>query len=107
MSLAMQKIDKHPSWNPRGFKTESPVTARIKIQIPRKCHKEPVISRLTSKHGLTVNITGAMLGASSSGEGQFDLELHGFPQQIESAIAYLQELEVRIWGKPNPDGDGW
>lgn len=80
---------------------------RIKIRIAKSYRGEPVISRLTADHGLVVNITGATLGASSWGEGWFDLELRGTPQQIQNGLTYLQELDVDIWGKPNPDGDAW
>jgi hypothetical protein len=66
-----------------------------------------VLSKLVSHHGLTVNITGALLSAHSQGVGLFDLELYGMAQQIEGALAYLQELNVVIKGKPNPDGDCW
>ena len=103
----MQMIGKRLSRSSSASANSSPIMTRIKIQIPKRCMKEPVISRLTSEHGLTVNITGAMLGAHSYEEGWFDLELHGLPQQVQSALAYLQELNVKIWGKPNPDGDSW
>jgi NIL domain len=85
----------------------SPTRSRIRIWIPRYYRQEPVISRLTSDHSLTVNITGAKLGAESRGEGWFDLELQGTPQQIQSAHTYLEALNIKIWGKPNPDGDSW
>ena len=76
------------------------------MQIPQTYQKEPVLSRLTSEHGLIFNITKAILG----GEHQqywLDLELIGTTEKIESAIAYLLKLQVKIWGKPNPDGDAW
>lgn len=107
MSLKRQMIGKDLNRSSSVSANSSPIMTRIKIQIPKRCRKEPVISRLTSEHGLTVNITGAMLGAHSYEEGWFDLELHGLPLQVQSAIAYLQDLNVKIWGKPNPDGDGW
>lgn len=88
-------------------KVDSPTQTRIKIQIPRIYQQQPVISHLTSDYGLTVNITGALLGGSSQEEGLFDLELHGTPQQIQGALAFLEQLNVKIWGKPNPGPDSW
>jgi NIL domain len=41
------------------------IRLRISIWIPKHYHKEPVLSRLTSDHHLTVNITEARLGADS------------------------------------------
>lgn len=80
---------------------------RIKIQIPQHYHQEPVISRLTSEYGLTFNITRAILAVHNQEEGLIDLELFGTTEQIQRAIAYLLQLKVKIWGKPNPDGDAW
>lgn len=48
---------------------------RIQLRIPKDYHQEPVISRLVSDYGLTVNITAAILGANAVGDGWFDLEL--------------------------------
>ena len=103
----LQRIN--PSWpqSSHHYRHESKTQIRIKIQIPRHYSHEPVISHLTAKYGLLVNITGALLGASSQGEGWFDLELRGIPQQIQSALTYLRSLDIKVWGKPNPDGDGW
>ena len=39
---------------------------RIKIRIPKDLHEEPVISRLISHYGLTVNIAAALLGSNSA-----------------------------------------
>lgn len=48
---------------------------RIKIHIPKDLHEEPVISRLISHHGVTVNIAAALLGANTRDDGWFELEL--------------------------------
>lgn len=80
---------------------------RIKIQIPSLYQQQPVISQLIADYGLTVNITGALLESSNQAHGLFDLALHGTPQQIQDALAFLQKLDVKIWGKPNPAGDSW
>jgi len=83
------------------------MSLRIKIQIPNDFHKEPIISRLSLEHGLTVNIIAALLSNDSQWNGWFDLELEGNAKQVQSGLAYLQELNVKIWGKPNPHGDSW
>lgn len=83
------------------------IRLRISVWIPKHYHQEPVLSRLTSDHHLTVNITEARLGPDSHGDGWFDLELWGTSPQIQEALAYLQIMNIRIWGKLNPDGDAW
>jgi ABC-type methionine transport system ATPase subunit len=70
---------------------------RIRLRIPSNYHQEPVISRLVSNYGLTVNIAAAILGANAVGDGWFDLDLQGTTAQIDSAIAYLNELDLEIW----------
>ena len=54
-----------------------PTKTRIRIRIPKTFHEDPVISRLVSHHGVTVNITAALLGANARDDGWFDLELRG------------------------------
>jgi NIL domain len=78
---------------------------QIRIRIPKEYHGEPVISRLVSDYGLTVNIKGAILGANAIGDGWFDLELQGINSRIESALTYLDELDLEIWN--NTEADGW
>lgn len=70
---------------------------RIRLRIPKDHHREPVISRLVSDYGLTVNITAAILGANAVGDGWFDLELQGTDTQIQSGLTYLQDLELEVW----------
>ncbi|KAF3884021.1 MULTISPECIES: NIL domain-containing protein [Nostocales] len=70
---------------------------RIRLRIPREFHQEPVISRLVSNYGLTVNITAAMLGSNGIGDGWFDLDLQGSSEQIESALIYINDLDLEIW----------
>jgi len=50
-------------------------------------HEQPVISRLISHHGVTVNITGAT-SANARDDGWFDLEIQGKASQIQSALTY-------------------
>ena len=80
---------------------------RLRIHIPQRYQQEPIISRLTSEHGLMVNITGAMLTPNSNAQGKFDLELRGTANQICSGLAYMEALQLKILGKPNTHGDGW
>jgi hypothetical protein len=80
---------------------------RIRICIPKSYHQEPVISRLVSHHGLTVNIAAALLGANARDDGWFDLELKGSNEQIRSALIYLDELDLEIWHDEQAQTDGW
>jgi len=66
-------------------------------------HEEPVISRLVSHHG----VTGALLSANARDDGWFDLELQGKPSQIQSALTYLDELDLEIWSQSTHEKDGW
>lgn len=103
-------MQKNRSLWPKQFKRlqqDNLTIARIKIQVPTTYHSEPVISRLTSEYGLTFNITDALLKGDRQNDGLFHLELCGTPQQIQKGLDYLQQKEVKIWGKPNADGDNW
>lgn len=84
-----------------------PTQTRIKIRIPKDLHEEPVISRLVSLHGVTVNIAAALLSANARDDGWFDLELRGTNRQLQSALAYLRELDLEIWGQSSQEEDGW
>jgi hypothetical protein len=84
-----------------------PTETRIRLRIPRQLSNEPIISRLISHHGVTVNIAAALLGANGRDDGWFDLELRGTSRQIESALIYLDELDLEIWGDANAEQDGW
>lgn len=83
-----------------------PTQARIRMRIPKHYHQEPVISHLTARHGLTVNIAAALLGANAHEDGWFDLELRGTTQQIRSALIYLNDLDLQIWPESSPE-DAW
>jgi hypothetical protein len=103
----------HPNFR-TGLSLVSPVydkgrltQIRLRLHIPDSCRQEPIISRLISVHGLVVNITGAILTANTGEDGCFDLELRGTVLQICSGIAYLESLNLRIFGKPNADSDSW
>lgn len=83
-----------------------PTHTRIRIRIPKDYHQEPIISRLISEHGLTVNITAALLGGNAQGDGWFDLELRGTAQQIQSGLIYVDELDLEVWHEATEE-DGW
>ena len=81
---------------------------RIRIRVPKEYHQEPVISNLISEYGLTVNFNAALLGVKTLDDGWFDLELNGTSQQIESALIYLNDLDVEVWSNSNkPDEETW
>ena len=84
-----------------------PTQTRIKIRIPKDFHQEPVISRLVSQYGVTVNITAALLSANARDDGWFELELKATGQQLQSALTYLNELDLEIWDQSTSEEDGW
>lgn len=93
---------------PGGEGDRRPTQVRIRIQIPKQYHQEPVISRLISQYDLTVNFKAALLGTQPADEGWFDLELFGAQQQIDSALMYLNDLDVKIWSNSaKPDEETW
>ena len=86
-----------------------PTQTRIRIRVPKEYHQEPVISNLISEYGLKVNFNAALLGVENcTDDGWFDLELNGTTQQIESALIYLNDLDVEIWSNSNnPDEESY
>ena len=87
--------------------TDRLTQTRIRVRISKDLHAEPVISRLVSHHGVTVNIAAALLSANARDDGWFDLELQGKSSQIQSALTYLDELDLEIWIQSTPEKDGW
>jgi ABC-type methionine transport system ATPase subunit len=81
--------------------------ALLTMRVPQSYHKEPIISRLVSDHGVTVNIVAAILGENAKEDGWFNLELEGTSHQIQSALVYLEELDLEIWDKSVTDDDTW
>lgn len=77
-------------------KTTQPTPVHSQIRVPQHYHTQPVISRLISRYGLTVNITAASLAPDSDNYGWFDLELQGNPEQITDSLCYLQRLGVDL-----------
>lgn len=84
-----------------------PTHTRIRLRIPKEYNDEPVISRLVSHHGVTVNIAAALLGANARDDGWFDLDLRGTSHQIQSALIYLDEMDLEIWQESDREEDGW
>ncbi len=80
---------------------------RIRLRIPNNYHQDPVISHLVSRHGLTVNISAALLGANAQDDGWFDLDLRGTPEQLRSGLTYLSDLDVEVWHTATAEEDGW
>lgn len=84
-----------------------PTHTRIRVRIPKEYNDEPIISRLISHYGVTVNIAAALLGANARDDGWFDLELRGTTPQIQSALTYLDEMDLEMWNESNSEEDGW
>jgi ABC-type methionine transport system ATPase subunit len=80
---------------------------RIRVRIPKRYQQEPVISNLISDHGLTVNISAALLSANAREDGWFDLQLQGTVPQIRSALLYLNDLDLEVWNGSNEQDDSW
>ncbi|NJL41332.1 MAG: ABC transporter [Leptolyngbyaceae cyanobacterium SL_7_1] len=79
----------------------------IQLRIPKQFHQEPIISNLITQYDLTVNITAALLSANAREDGWFDLELYGTTQQINSALVYLNDLNLEIWRDSDPQVENW
>jgi len=77
-------------------KSVKPAPVHSRILVPQLYHRQPVISRLVSRYGLTVNIKAASLVSGTEGEGWFDLDLLGKPQQVTNGLSYLQGLGVNL-----------
>ncbi|MEH2237890.1 NIL domain-containing protein [Nostoc sp.] len=77
-------------------KSVEPASVHSRILVPQRYHRQPVISRLVSRYGLTVNIKAASLTSDSDSDGWFDLELSGNPQKLTNSLSYLQGLGVNL-----------
>ncbi len=69
----------------------------IRTRIPKTYERRPIISRLISCYGLTINIVAALLGTSYRNDGWCDLELLGSSQQVEAGLTYLQQLNIEVF----------
>ncbi|BCL39149.1 NIL domain-containing protein [Nostoc sp. MS1] len=72
------------------------VVGEICIRVPQFYHRQPVLSRLISRYGLTVNITAAFLDADTKKDGWFNLEIQGKEEDVNAAIEYLQTLTIEV-----------
>jgi hypothetical protein len=80
------------------FTNQSGRTTPIKsrILVPQRYQTQPIISRLVSRFRLTVNIQAASLSSSGEGDGWFDLEISGNPQELTNSLSYLKSLGVNL-----------
>lgn len=86
---------------------DRPVQRRIRVRIPKQYQKEPVISDLISRYGITVNITAALLSANAREDGWFDLELSGRASSVQTALDYLNDLNLEVWLDSSDSTEGW
>ncbi|MBN3873228.1 NIL domain-containing protein [Nostoc sp. JL33] len=77
-------------------KSVEPASVHSRILVPQRYHGQPVISRLVSRYGLTVNIKAASLTSDSDSDGWFDLQLSGNPEKLTNSLSYLQGLGVNL-----------
>ncbi|WP_341531026.1 NIL domain-containing protein [Nostoc sp. UHCC 0302] len=77
-------------------KAIKPEPVHSRILVPQRYHRQPVISRLVSRYGLTVNIKAAFLVSNNDSDGWFDLDLSGNAQEITNGLSYLQGLGVNL-----------
>ncbi|MFH7244545.1 MAG: NIL domain-containing protein [Spirulina sp.] len=73
------------------------VQTQVKIRIPKDRYPDPVISNLIHRHGLKVNIVGALLGTNGQEDGWFDLALEGRAATLHEALLDLVELDADLW----------
>jgi NIL domain len=69
----------------------------IDIHIPQHLHQEPVLATVISNYNLIVNFKAAVLDRKATGGGWFNLNLEGYPQDIDKALNYLRNLGVEIF----------
>ncbi|KAF3887206.1 MULTISPECIES: NIL domain-containing protein [Nostocales] len=90
-----------------NFRDNRRTETRVTVYIPKDMHEQPVISKLISHSGVTVNIATAQLLGDVPQKGCLDLELRGTVFQIASALTYLDELNLEIKHKAVVGQDGW
>ncbi|MBW4683263.1 MAG: NIL domain-containing protein [Microcoleus vaginatus WJT46-NPBG5] len=105
-SERLNELQENPELASASAPEDNPILlTRIRIRISKKYHQEPVISRLVSEYGLTVNIAAALLGANARDDGWFHLQLQGTSQQINSALIYLNDLDLEVWHESDNAND--
>lgn len=67
-----------------------------RIHLPGKYHRQPVISRLISRYGLTINIVAGDLKFGERNQGYFDIEVSGKSENLISSLSYLQGLGIDL-----------
>jgi len=72
-------------------------TIKISLHIPPKYLQKPIIFDLASQYNLEVNITSALLGEDSDGDGWFNLRLKGKEETLKQGIKYLIDLGIEVW----------
>lgn len=93
-------------WISTTTNTHYLVRIRIKLSIPQQTRQAPILARLITDYGLSVNIFCTLLDIENQPK-QLDLELQGTIAQVNNGLLYLKSLNIVIKGKPNPDGDSW
>lgn len=72
------------------------VVSQICIRVPQFYLRQPVLCRLISSYGLTVNITAAFLDADNKKDGWLRMEIQGSEQDVKAGIDYLQTLNIEV-----------
>jgi NIL domain len=85
--------------SPLSGKSQEKVLHSIDINIPQQLHQEPVLAKLISNYDVIVNFKAAVLDRKATGGGWFNLDLEGYPQDIDNALSYLQNLEIEIFDR--------
>ncbi|MEY3300245.1 MAG: hypothetical protein RLZZ597_3505 [Cyanobacteriota bacterium] len=93
-----QRHARHPSMYPvKTLPTEPTI---CQVVIPHTYQRLPILSRLISRFGVTVNILGAALPSwrpsRADCQGEFVLAVGGHPQQQAQAMDYLKTLKVQF-----------
>ncbi len=70
----------------------------IRLHVSPDLQQIPIISILTTKYKLVVNIRSAILHQKVVG-GWFDLLLEGEAFNIEQSVLYLKDIGVGIWNE--------
>jgi L-aspartate semialdehyde sulfurtransferase ferredoxin len=80
---------------------------RLQILFTHRDRQKLILSGLTADCNLAFKITGTKSGIDCESGGQIDLVLRGTIPQIQCGLTYLESLNLKIIGKPNPDRDSW
>lgn len=83
------------------------VSLRVRLHVPQRFRREPVLSNLTARYKLSSTILGALLGSGSNDDGWFDLELRGSEAQIGDGLQYLEQLGLQLWLEPVSLAESW